>query len=164
MRDKRRRRIYVDRVFQKRMILLYLGLNLLIVIANLIYYSRNLRALLEANLYRSHIEISNLTEVISENVIRFNLMLAALSLILAIVFYAFIRQRTRLFFSRLTEAMHTRMSRTSGEWPEVNLSREFQEFDVILKEFFLDVDNRSRSDLRRISSLRVAYQNLIESP
>ena len=164
MRDKRRKKIYVDRVFQKRMLLLYLSLNLLIVIANLIYYSRHLRALLEANLYQSHIEISNLSEVISGTVIQFNLMLAALALILAILFYAFIRRRTRLFFNRLTEALHTRMDWTSGEWPQLDLSREFQEFDVILKEFFLAVDDRSRSDLRRISSLRETYQNLIESP
>ena len=43
-------------------------------------------------------------------------------------------------------------------------AEEKTEFDVILKEFFLAVDDRSRSDLRRISSLRDAYQNLIESP
>ncbi|MFA9454841.1 MAG: hypothetical protein ACERK6_13100, partial [Candidatus Aminicenantaceae bacterium] len=64
------------------MLLLYLSLNLLIVIANLMYYSRQLRALLEANLYRSHIEISNLSEVISGTVIQFNVLLASLSLIL----------------------------------------------------------------------------------
>ena len=164
MRDKRRKRIYVDRVFQKRMLLLYLGLNLLIVIANLMYYSRHLRALLEANLYRSHLEISNLTEVISGTVIQFNVLLAALTLVLATLFYVFIRRRTRLFFNRLTEALHTRMNGTSREWPQLDLPREFQEFDVILKEFFLAVDDRSRSDLRRISSLRDAYQNFIESP
>ncbi|MGB2906556.1 MAG: hypothetical protein WBB73_05620, partial [Candidatus Aminicenantaceae bacterium] len=130
----------------------------------LMYYSRQLRALLEANLYRSHIEISNLSEVISGTVIQFNVLLAALSLILAILFYAFIRRRTRVFFIRLTEALHTRMHWTSGEWPQLDLSREFQEFDVILKEFFLAVDDRSRSDLRRIASLRDAYQNLLESP
>lgn len=154
MTKNRRRTINVDKVFQKRLLFIFLGWNLLVVLAYLVFYIVHLKDLIEENLYRAHIQISNLTEVFSGEFIQFSLILAGISIAALLVFYLSVRLRIKSFFSGIKKAIQSRMGgRLENRFP-VPTSEEFAEIDLVLQDFFRDVDEEIEQGQKRISLLK----------
>ena len=154
MPDKRRRIFYVDKIFQKRVILFFLGWNFVVVLSNFVFYVLHLKGLVEDNLYKSHIKISNLTEAFSQDVLRFNLILAAASMIAIVIFYMFIKVRIKSFFARIKRSLQSRMGWPFEKTLPVSLKEEFADIDMVLQEFFKDVDEKTEQDKKRLSFLK----------
>lgn len=144
--NRRRRIFYIDKIFQKKLMILFLGVNILIVAANIVYYLTHLKDRLEENMFRSHISISNLNELLAEDVLYFNLLLAVVCGVLVLVFYSVVRLRLNAFFGKLKHILGARQKRT-GEPVPVEISREFFEIDSVMGDFIQKVDkNRSDED------------------
>ncbi|MFC2163979.1 hypothetical protein ACFLT2_03135 [Acidobacteriota bacterium] len=154
MPDKRRRIFYVDRIFQKRVICFFLGWNFVVVISNFVFYILHLKGLVEDNLYKSHIKIFNLAEAFSQDVLRFNLILALASIIAVVIFYLFIRFRIKSFFSRIKGNLQSRMGRPFEKTSPLSLKEEFADIDMVLQGFFKDVDEKTEQDRKRLSFLK----------
>lgn len=154
MFNKRRRIFYIDRIFQKKLLVLFLGLNVAVVIANIAFYLVHLKGAVEDNLYRSHIVLSNINELIAGDVIDFNIMLAVISLILVVVFYSFTRVRLKTFFDKIKRMLLSRRERGEGEPYTAEIPREFQEIDTVLGEFIAFTDKTLAEDRERIDSLK----------
>ena len=154
MPDKRRRIFYVDKIFQKRVIFFFLGWNFVVVISNFFFYILHLKGLVEDNLYRSHIKISNLTVAFSQEVLRFNVLLAAAPVIAVVIFYLFIRFRIKSFFARIKGNLQSRMGRPFEKIRPVSLKEEFADIDMVLQGFFKDVDEKTEQEKKRLSLLK----------
>ena len=154
MSEKRRRIFYVDKIFQKRVILFFLGWNFVVVLSNFGFYVLHLKGLVEDNLYQSHIEISSLAEAFSQEVLRFNLILALASVIAVVFFYLFIRLRIKPFFAMIKKSLQSRIDRPFEKSLPVSFKEEFADIDGVLKEFFNDVDEKTEQDKKRLSSLK----------
>lgn len=153
MRNKRRRIFYVDRIFQKKLLMLFLGINLFVVAANIVFYFTYLKGEVERNLYRSHIEISNINEVIAGDVVQFNILLAVVSFILVVVFYSIKRLRLKSFFESIKEALDTRREKKERETFSPRFPEKFQEIDRVLGEFFQHTDKQAEEESQRIAAL-----------
>jgi len=160
MPDKRRRIFYVDKIFQKRVILFFLGWNFVVVLSNFVFYLLHLKSLVEDSLYRSHIKISNLAEAFSQEVIRFNLILAAATLVAVVIFYLFLRLRIKSFFSGIKQSMQSRMDQSFEKTHQVSLKEEFAGIDMVLHEFFRDVDEKTEQDKKQLSFLKKRLSEL----
>lgn len=154
MFNKRRRIFYIDRIFQKKLLILFLGLNVAVVIANIAFYLIHLKGAVEDNLYRSHIVLSNINELIAGDVVFFNIMLAVISLILVVVFYSFTRVRLKMFFDKIKRMLLSRREQREGEPYTAEIPREFQEIDTVLGEFIAFTDKELAEDRERIDSLK----------
>ena len=154
MLNKRRRIFYIDRIFQKKLLILFLGLNVAVVIANIAFYLIHLKGAVEDNLYRSHIVLSNINELIAGDVVFFNIMLAVISLILVVVFYSFTRVRLKMFFDKIKRMLLSRREQREGEPYTAEIPREFYEIDTVLGEFIAYTDKELAEDRKRIDSLK----------
>lgn len=154
MFNKRRRIFYIDRIFQKKLLILFLGLNVAVVIANIVFYLVHLKGAVEDNLYRSHIVLSNINELIAGDVIYFNILLAVISLILVVMFYSFTRVRLKTFFDKVKRMLLSRWERGEGEPHTADIPREFQEIDTVLGEFIAHTDKKLAEENVRIDSLK----------
>jgi uncharacterized paraquat-inducible protein A len=154
MRNKRRRIFYIDRVFQKKLMLLFLGLNLAVVAANIAYYFIHLKGAVEENMFRSHIVISNVTDVMAGNVIRFNLLLAVVCLLLVLVFYTFTRVKLKAFFDKIQKALYSRQESTQEEPYRFKIAQEFQDIDQVLGDFLNKVDSTLDQEELKLSNIR----------
>ena len=152
--NKRRRIFYVDKIFQKKLLVLFLGLNVIIVISNVIYYLGHLKGAVENNLFRSHIVLSNLKEIVAGNVFYFNIFLAVVSLVLVVLFYTFARVKLRTFFRRVRSMVVTRQNKRRPE--AVRIPEEFQEIDRVLGDFIAKTDGELAEEDRRIIALKEA--------
>jgi len=154
MPEKRRRIFYVDKIFQKRVIFFFLGWNFVVVLSNFGFYLFHLKGLVEDNLYQSHIKISSLTEAFSQEVLRFNLLLAVASVIAVVFFYLFIKLRIKSFFAMIKKSLQSRRDRPFEKPLPVSFKEEFSGMDRVLQEFFNDVDEKTEQDKKRLSSLK----------
>lgn len=155
MRSNKRRRIfYIDKIFQKKLMLLLLGLNLGIVIANILFYGTYLKAEVERNLYRSHIELSNINEIMAGDVLKFNLLLAVVSICLVVLFYTVVRLRLKRFFHIIKQALEARRAGAETEPETLKFPEKFYEIDRVLQDFFQYTDSRAVADDRRIKALK----------
>jgi len=154
--NKRRRIFYIDRIFQKKLLILFLSLNVLIVLSNVIYYLTYLKGEVEDNLFRSHIVLSNINEIIVGNVIYFNIALVSVSLILAILFYTYARLKLRTFFNRVWKLIIMRQK--EHRLRSVQIPEEFQEIDQVLGKFMNKIDQELNDEDRRIAALREAFE------
>ena len=160
MPDKRRRIFYVDRIFQKRVLFFFLGWNCVVVIANFVFYLGHLRSLVEDNLYRSHIKISNLAQAFLNDVLRFNVLLAAASILAVVLFYLFIRLRIRSFFSKIKGCLQSPLGRSEVETVPDSFSEEFAGIDTALREFFEAAGEKTVQFKERLSFLKEELSNL----
>lgn len=151
---RRRRIFYVDRIFQKRLLLLFLGLNAALVTANIIYYITHLKGLVEDNMFRSHISISNISQLLAGEVLSFNLMLAGVSLLMVLVFYSLVRVNMNSFFNRVQSALDLRQQPGSVEPEALEIPEAFHKIDRVMGEFFRRVDDESREDRQRLQQLK----------
>jgi hypothetical protein len=154
MFNKRRRIFYIDKVFQKKLLFIFLGLNAAVVIANILFYFIHLKGEVERNLYRSHIVLSNINELIAGDVIYFNIFLAAVSFVLVVVFYSFTRLRLKSFFAKVRRMVFTRQERREEEPYTSEIPREFYEIDTVLGEFIRHIDGHLADEQKRIDSLK----------
>lgn len=139
---KNRRRIYfVDRLFQRRFIVLFLIVALLITVGNTVFYFGYLRPTVEDAMYHSHITIDNPSELVFQHAIRFTLIMAISIMLVVVVFYSILRIRLERFFLYLTERMENLM-RGLGREETIhrNPGEEFQDFAPALLEFMHVVD------------------------
>ncbi|MCP5107058.1 MAG: hypothetical protein GY950_26975 [bacterium] len=154
MRSKRRRIFYIDRIFQKKLLVLFLGLNVVVVIANIAFYLIYLKGAVEENLYRSHIVLSNINQLIAGDVVYFNILLAVVSLVLVVVFYSFTRLRLKSFFDKTKRMLLTRQERREEEPYTAEIPREFYEIDTVLGDFIDFTDKELAEENKRIDSLK----------
>lgn len=150
----RRKIFYIDKVFQKRVLALFLGLSFLVVISNLVYYFIHLRKEVQAFLYQSHIEASNIADVILRDVLIFNLILTGVAVCLAILALIFVDVKTKHFFKRIHKEILCRMGRIPEEKGPVLVQEEFQEIDSVTKDFFQKIDIRMENEQREISQIK----------
>ncbi len=151
--NKRRRIFYIDKIFQKKLMVLFLGVNAVIVAANIIYYLTHLKDRLEANMFRSHISISNLNELLAGDVIRFNLLLAVVCGLLVLAFYSFVRLRLNGFFGKLQRLLASRRKYTGNPEP-MEISREFYDIDRVMGEFILNIDSRLADENKQLRGIK----------
>lgn len=154
MRNKRRRIFYIDRIFQKKLLFIFLGLNAAVVAANILYYLVYLKGAVEDNLYRSHIVLSNINELIAGEVVYFNILLAVISFILVVVFYSYTRFRLKFFFDKVKRMLLSRREGRAGEAYTAEIPREFHEIDRVLGEFIARTDQELAEEQTRIDALR----------
>ncbi len=153
MPDRRRRLFYVDRRFQKKLILLLAGLNLLIVVANGAFYSLFLKSELERHTYVSHIRLSHLHDILLGEVIWFNVFLAALSIMLVGIVLVGMHLKMRRFFGKLQAAIRQRIG-TPGGAPAVRLGEGLSDSEGELEAFFHEIDRRLQAEQVRVSKLK----------
>ncbi len=160
MRNKRRRIFYIDRVFQKRLLMLFLGLNLIVVAANIVFYFTYLKGAVEANLFRSHISIGNVNEVIAGGIVDFNILLAILCFVLVILFYVFTRWKLRSFLEKVKQVLSACRSPRELVPGERLLPRHFQEIDHVMEDFTRHVTQKSSEEELRIQKIKEAVKSL----
>jgi hypothetical protein len=153
MKNKRRRIFYIDRIFQKKLLIIFLSLNAAVAAANILYYLIYLKGAVEDNLYRSHIVISNINELIAGEVIYFNIMLAIISFILVVVFYSYTRLRLKFFFDKVKRMLLSRREGRAGEAYTAEIPREFHEIDRVLGEFIAHTDKELAEEKTRIEKI-----------
>jgi len=159
MKDNKRRRIfYIDKIFQKKLLMLFLGLNLLIVGANILYYFVHLKGAVEDNLFRSHIVLDNISQVLAGDVIRFNILLAVSAVVLVLLFYTLTRVRLQLFFNRTRDALTARRERTSHEAGTIKIQEEFQEIDQVLNRFFHRIDTQLEQENQKVEQIKEKFR------
>lgn len=152
--NKRRRIFYIDKIFQKKLMILFLGLNLLIVAANIVYYFTYLKGAVEDNMFRSHIVISNVTELMAGEIFRFNILLAVISIALVLILYSLTRLRLKGFFDRVKKLLASRQAGVEHTPEKVEIHEEFQEVDQVLGKFFQQTDQRLAEEKTRIEKLK----------
>lgn len=151
---RRRRIFYVDRIFQKRLLALFLGLNAALVIANIVYYFTHLEGVVEENMYRSHISISNISELLAGDILFFNVLLAGASLLLVLAFYSMVRLNMNSFFTRVQAALDVRQRPEPAGPSALEIPESFHKIDRVMGEFFLHVDNGFQKDRERLQELK----------
>jgi hypothetical protein len=156
--NKRRRIFYVDKIFQKKLLVLFLGINAVIVVSNIVYYMTYLKSAVEKNLYRSHIEISNINEIMAGEVLRFNIVLAVVSLVLVLVFYSLARLKLKFFFQRVIKIVSACRKRRRDESLRISLPEEFQEIHRVLGEFIQVTTRQLQEEDERIDMLRASLE------
>ncbi|MCP5052398.1 MAG: hypothetical protein GY940_34845 [bacterium] len=154
MKNKRRRIFYIDHIFQKKLLLLFLGINLVMVAANIIYYMIHLKGALEDNLFRSHIVISNVSEVLAGEVLAFNILLAVISLVLVLILYTFTRLKLKSFFDKIKKALTSRQTQRVGEAYKFRIPEEFQEIHQVLGTFIERADEKLGDQEKRIEAIK----------
>ncbi len=143
MEEYRRKKIYIDRVFQRKFLFLFLTLTVTASAANILFLFLYLKKDVEDNLYRSRIIISNVNEVIAGNVLLFNTAVLLLMIVFSIIFYFVIKQRVRSFVDTLKDALSRsrdgsiNLDQNPHEFPE-----EFSEANSILTDFFQFIDRK----------------------
>lgn len=155
--NKRRRIFYIDKVFQKKLLLLFLGINGIIVIANIVFYLTYLKGKLEGNMFRSHISISNLNEILAGDVIYFNILLAVISLFLVLIFYTLVRLRLDSFCKKIKQAIFSRQEQAEDAQKEqepLQIPEAFYEIDRVMGQFFQYTDRKLEDEEKRIASLK----------
>ncbi len=153
MFNKRRRIFYVDKIFQKKLLILFLGINVAIVVANIIYYLTFLKGEIERNLFRSHISISNINEVIAGDVIGFNILLTVASLIFVLVFYSLTRVKIKVFFEKIKKVLDTRQNKKEEPFT-FKVPERFYEIDKVLADFIQYTDKKHEEEEKQVASLK----------
>ncbi len=153
MKNTRRRVFYVDRVFQKKLLFLFLGINGITIIAYIVFYLSYLKGAVEENLFRSHITISNIKEVIARDIIMFNIALAVVIVFLVLLFYSITRLKLRVFLNQLNALLAECRSKGKVDMSRFRFSEEFQGIDRILEDFIRYRCLESEREQNRIAEI-----------
>jgi Flp pilus assembly pilin Flp len=123
-----------------------------------VFYLTHLQGKLEDNMFRSHIAISNLNEILAGEVIRFNILLVVISLLLVIIFYTIVRLRLKSFFGKIKKAVYTLQERTKAEPSGLKIPGEFYEIDRVMGEFIQYTYKKLEEEDNKISSVKVVIK------
>lgn len=150
----RRKKFYIDRIFQRKFVFLFLALSFLVSAGNVLYLLFYMKKQVEENLYRARIVISNVNEIIVDNVVAFNVVILAVIVLLAIVFYYLIRRRVKYFVLMLQKALFVRQGSDIVSKFETDLPIEFQDLSEVLTDFFRATDDRLQAQRQAMNSLQ----------
>ena len=160
MAEYRRKKFYIDKIFQSKFLFLFLLLCFFGSAANVIYLSVSLKKAVESNLYRHRIVITNVNEIIANHVVSFNAVLLAVIALLAIVFYFLVRKRIKYFLDRLDSSLSVRKESSPFNSLDCDLPEEFEDINDLFSDFFKAVDRRLEADREVIASLK----KFVDSP
>ncbi len=160
MAEYRRKKIFIDKIFQGKFLFLFLLLTVLTTLGNIIYLFMYLKDEVENNIYRSRFVISNVNEIIADNVISFNTGLLVMVVVLAGIFYFFVRRRITNYLKKLENALHARRHFESKKDLVCALPAEFADINEVLTDFFDSIDNRIAQEKEAI----VLLQHFVEAP
>ncbi len=135
MPDRRRKIIYIDRIFQNRFLLAFLLLALAGALANVAYMQLDIKPAIEAHLYRSHIVLDNLNEIIAGQFIDFNLVMGGVFLVVALAVYSVMRFKISRFFDGLTRILDTLSDRGSKGVTADRLPEEFEGINAVFRSW-----------------------------
>ena len=158
MKATRRRNFFVDRIFQRKILILFLGINLIILIANILFYQIYLKESLELGLADSNIVITNISELVFDMIFVFNIAITIVILVMMIAFYIYVHMRLNVFFEQVVVKLD-RFGQHSSEIPEAddNIPEEFEGFNELLSSFF----RRVRDELSNESKIVQSCEELI---
>ncbi|MEI6126323.1 MAG: hypothetical protein WCQ99_07175 [Pseudomonadota bacterium] len=155
MQDYRRRKLYVDKIFQSKFLILFLTLCIAGAACNIAYLLFFLKEKVEENLYRSRIVISNVNDLIAGNVLVFNIFVLAGTTLLAVIFYLFVRSRVKLFLTRLEKTL---LCYQQQDGPprhlDIALPEEFHDVHDELEIFFRSVEARLQAEEEAVRSIK----------
>ncbi len=158
MTQIKRKILYIDHLFQKNMILLFIAINMVMVLSNLMYYWLTMNESAPADLKNTGIVIANFSEILFDNILSFNLVLAVILCVLIILFYFHVHRKLNLFFTSITDALRVRKS-SSRARAEFLVSSEFQGIDEVLHQFFKQTDEELRAGDNLIENMRKKAEN-----
>lgn len=150
----RRRLLNVDRIFQRRLLLIFFGWNLVVVLAYFVFYIVHLKSLFEENIYRAHIQVTNLTEIFAGEFFQFSLILAGVAVALLLIFYLSFKRRNKAFFYGVKRALQSRTGASAEKNFPAPTAEEFADFNSVLQDFFRGVDENIEEERKRISQLK----------
>ena len=152
MSQVKRKILFIDRVFQKNMILLFLAINIVMVVSNLVYYWLTMKEVGPVDLKESGIVISNISEIIFNSILSFNVILAFILCVLIIIFYYYVHKKLNNFFSSIIEALKEREFSSEAR-ADFLVNSEFQDIDDVLHQFFKQTDEELRAGDNLIQSM-----------
>ncbi len=161
MEEYRRKKVYVDKIFQKKFLILFLTLTVMASTANILYLFLYLKKDLENNLYRSRIIISNVNEVIAGNVLLFNTAILMVMILFSILFYYMIKHRVQNFVNTLKDELRSRQeSSVNPDQHTYDFPEDFSGTDRVLTDFFQFIDKRQHME----KQAGILLKNFINNP
>ncbi|NOZ13652.1 MAG: hypothetical protein GXO69_08420 [Acidobacteria bacterium] len=159
---KNRRQIYfVDRLFQRRFILLFVIVAVLITAGNTLFYFLDLRPAVESAMYRSHITIHNPGEIVFQHAMRFSIVISISIIVIVIIFYSIMRYRLERFLRYLTLRMENLIHGIGRNETIIrHPGEEFQGLAPVLLEFMYVVDR----NFERKQKIAAALRNYCQKP
>ncbi|MCJ7681610.1 MAG: hypothetical protein MUP70_12850, partial [Candidatus Aminicenantes bacterium] len=124
------------------------------IISNIIFYSVYLRKMIEANLYRSHPSLSNLNEILSNNVIHFNIILAGIIFVLMTAVYLILISRIRRFFKILQNNIKIGTQTGTKNLISADMPVEFSEFNSVFRNFLEESARRQMREKQSITKIK----------
>ncbi len=152
----RRRQYYVDRLFQRRFMMVFLLVAALIAVGNLLYYFQVLKPAMEELMFRSHIPVENPADVVFQHVTGFSIAMVVSVFGLVVGLYTVMRIRLQRFMNWLLASIQqvgrkrSPMSSCPGE--------EFQDLLPVLDRFFEHVSDQQAGRALYVS----AFARLLE--
>jgi len=141
MSRNRRHIYYIDRLFQRRFIVLFLIVAVLITVGNSLFYFGYLRPAVEAAMYKSHISIHNPSELVYQHAMHFALIMTVTIFVIVVAFYSILRIRLENFFRSLIKRMENLLG---GIGRDDTIHQDpgifFQDLAPVLLEFMHVVD------------------------
>ena len=160
MAEYRRKTFYIDRIFQRKFLVLFMLLCVLGTAANVGYLCTYLKDDAEANLYRARFVIANVNEIIAEHVVVFNAAVMALTAALAAFFYLLVRRRVQQVAAGIGTALEARTLHGAGTPAEPVIPTEFEDLHGALAGFFATLDKQ----LQKQRSALAAVQQFVAAP
>lgn len=159
MTEYRRKKYYIDKIFQNRFLSLFLTLAFFSLIANICFMHFYLKKDVESYIYKSHIKIQNVNESIINNLTNFNIMLIVIVLIVALIFYSLIRLKINHFFKKVYYALFIRLGNSEFVDFQEHLPKIFQDIDTTLAKLFKNVDTKIENEKKFINTLNEYIEN-----
>ena len=155
LKKKRRKIYYIDKIFQKKLLLSFLMINVAVVIVNLLYFFLHLKKMVEKHLYQSHINISNLNQIISKDVFKFNLFLVIMAVAIIIVYHLITRKRLKKFFLWMQEALLNRQSYLGDKITHpVKIKEKFHNINQVFNNFLVHIDKNTQNQVEKLGKLK----------
>ena len=104
--------------------------------------------------------ISNINEIIVQNVLYFNIGLLVCIALLTFVFYALIRRRIKYFLETIRQALLTCKENAASNNCYSIPPREFEGITDVFSQFFQAVDTRLKNERKGLAVL----EQFVESP
>ncbi len=162
MSRNRRTQYYIDRLFQRRFLWLFLGVVAIITICNLIFYFNILRPAVDEAMFRSHIRMDNPASIVVSLLSRFMPVTIVLVTVLTVGTYTILRLRLERFLGWLTDHLQLAMNETQDNTRKNDIpTAQFQDLEPTLLWFLFhvrDQKHNSQEISRKIRSF-CALQN-----
>ncbi len=156
MSQNRRKRYYIDRLFQRRFLWLFLMLVVIITICNLMFYFGLLRPAVDNAMFRSHIRVDNPVNIVTGLLSRFIPVIVLLVTVLTVGMYSIFRLQLERFLGWLTS--HLQLTIEGGQ-PNSGKKyvpiAQFQDLEPALLWFLYHVHQQEVSSREISKKIRV---------